>query len=95
MFEKTVKGIAKKMHKDVTAPGTVAAMDIDSGVAVDPELKATRPKLPFSLELPPVINCERGLWRRTAAPSNRKAEEKPAGTKDPTSVSRVESWMST
>ncbi|KAF4216815.1 hypothetical protein CNMCM8980_007352 [Aspergillus fumigatiaffinis] len=95
MFEKTVKGIAKKMHKDVTAPGTAATMDIDSGAAADPELKATRPKLSFSLELPPVINCERGLWRRTTAPSNRKAEEKPAGTKDPTSVSRVESWVST
>ncbi|KAF7117342.1 hypothetical protein CNMCM5793_006091 [Aspergillus hiratsukae] len=94
MFEKTVKGIAKKMHKDVVAPGAAATMDIDTGAAADAELRAARAKFSMSLELPPVINCERNLWRRVT-PSNRKAEEKPAGTKDPPSVSRVESWVST
>ncbi|EAW09968.1 TBP-associated factor 8 family protein [Aspergillus clavatus NRRL 1] len=94
MFEKTVKGIAKKVQRDTAASSTAAPLEIDFGT-LDAEPKPARPKVPLSLELPPVINCERDLWRRTTAPSNRRAEDKSPGPKDTTSVTRVESWVST
>ena len=92
MFEKTIKGIAKKMQKNTTALGTVTPMEIDSG-AGDPDVKA-RNKVSLSIELPPIINCERDFWRRTTT-GNRRSEERPPGNKEAPDISRVDSWVST
>lgn len=74
MFEKTVKGLAKKMQKPpVPVPGS--AMEIESGNVVDPEIKRNRTKGPV-IELPPIVNCERDFWRRSATSASR-VEEKP------------------
>ncbi|KNG85561.1 bromodomain associated domain protein [Aspergillus nomiae NRRL 13137] len=92
MFEKTIKGIAKKLQKNTTTPGAAAPMEIDSG-AVDPDVKA-RNKVSLSIELPPIINCERDFWRRTTT-GNRRPEERPPGNKEAPDISRVDSWVST
>ncbi|GLI80710.1 hypothetical protein PoHVEF18_009067 [Penicillium ochrochloron] len=82
MFEKTVKGLAKKLHKDpLAAPGLNAtvgsAMEIDSGLALtfDGDAKA-RSKAPWNPEMGPIVNCERDYWRRTTAASRRGADDK-------------------
>lgn len=82
MFEKTVKGLAKRLHKDpLAAPGlnsTVgSAMEIDSAptLALDADAKA-RSKAPWNPEMGPIVNCERDYWRRTTAANRRGAEEK-------------------
>ncbi|KAI9926103.1 hypothetical protein ASPWEDRAFT_107543 [Aspergillus wentii DTO 134E9] len=92
MFEKTVKGLAKRMQKTASVPGA-APMEIDSGTMADP---SARHKAPLNLELPPIINCERELWRRTTASGNRRPEEKPNPAKGGApNISRVDSWVST
>ncbi|KAE8153163.1 transcription factor TFIID complex subunit 8 C-term-domain-containing protein [Aspergillus avenaceus] len=93
MFEKTLKGLAKKMQKETTVPGPTAPMEIDFG-AVDPEAKPLRNKVSLSIELPPIINCERELWRRTTTGS-RRPEDRSSGTNQAPGVSRVDSWVST
>ncbi|KAB8073122.1 transcription factor TFIID complex subunit 8 C-term-domain-containing protein [Aspergillus leporis] len=93
MFEKTVKGLAKKMQKNTTVSGAAAPMEIDSG-AVDPDVKSSRNNASLSIELPPIINCERDYWRRTTT-GNRRPEERPSNTKDAPDISRVNSWVST
>lgn len=90
MFEKTVKGLAKKTQKPtMPVPGT--AVDIESG-SVDPEVKRQRSKVPFSIELPPIVNCERDFWRRSAVPG--RIPEKPEEPKDAGNLSRVDSFVS-
>lgn len=77
MFEKTVKSLAKKMQlPSALVPGS--AMDIDSG-HVDPQVKRSKTKVPLGIELPPIINCERDFWRRSATrgSGNRTSEQKP------------------
>lgn len=81
MFEKAVKGIAKKTQKPaLPVPGT--AMEIESGNVADPEVKRTRSKVPLDIKLPPIVNCERDFWRRSAVPGNRISEDKPKDAKD-------------
>lgn len=102
MFEKTVKAVAKKSQKNTTFGGIAAPMEIDSGAGPDVEVKPSRGKTTLSVELPPVINCERDFWRRTTASANQsraeeshpKQEEKPNATEG-TNVERVDSWVST
>ena len=74
MFEKTVKSLVKKMQLP-SAPVPGSAMEIDSG-HVDPQVKRSKTKVPLGIELPPIINCERDFWRRSAAPGNRGSEQK-------------------
>lgn len=76
MFEKTVKGLVKKMHKP-TEPVPGSAMEVEQGRVVDPEVKRSKTKVPLGVELPPIVNCERDFWRRSAASGNRTAEKKP------------------
>ncbi|KAJ5220390.1 hypothetical protein N7468_009594 [Penicillium chermesinum] len=74
MFEKTVKGLSKRIQKeqkDPAAPPLGTAMDID----LNPEAEAkARTKGLLSIEMGPIVNCERHLWRRPA--SGPKGEEK-------------------
>lgn len=97
MFEKTIKGIAKKMQKTAPAPGPSTGMEIDSGAGAESDAKQSRQKIALNIELPPIINCERDLWRRTAMASTRKTEEQPhnANAKETANVSKVENWVST
>ncbi|PYH48627.1 uncharacterized protein BP01DRAFT_371554 [Aspergillus saccharolyticus JOP 1030-1] len=76
MFEKTVKGLAKRVQRTATVPGPAAPMEIDSGAGLDTEVKPTRSKLALSIELPPIINCERDFWRRVPSSGSRRTEEK-------------------
>ncbi|KAL2867321.1 uncharacterized protein BJX67DRAFT_371983 [Aspergillus lucknowensis] len=90
MFEKTVKALSKKASRN-TAPGTSSAMDIDSGAA-EIETKPSKSKGLAGMELPPIINCERDLWRRNAN-SGRQRSGETSGTKHTPDLSRVESWI--
>ncbi|PYH91031.1 hypothetical protein BO71DRAFT_333132 [Aspergillus ellipticus CBS 707.79] len=92
MFEKTVKGLAKKTPK--AAPGAAGAMEIDSGAGANTDVKASRSKLSLSIELPPIVNCERDYWRRPPMSGSRRPEEsKPSEAKETTDISRVDSWL--
>ncbi|THC92287.1 hypothetical protein EYZ11_008237 [Aspergillus tanneri] len=95
MFEKTVKELLKKTPKPATVPGLVASMEIDSGAAPDTEIKLNRSKTSLSIELPPIINCERDLWRKSTVSRDRRPEEKTPGVKDTSGIPRVESWVGT
>jgi hypothetical protein len=98
MFEKTIKGLAKRMQKNSTVPGPAAPMVIDSGAATDSDVKPSRNKVSLNIELPPIINCERDLWRRSAVASDRKAEDKPHNAKEAanaSNVAKVENWVTT
>ncbi|CAI7591161.1 unnamed protein product [Penicillium pancosmium] len=69
MFERTVKGLAKKLPKDSHGQSTIgSAMDIDSGIPAE-----ARSKVSWNLELGPIVNCERDQWRR--ATSGRSTED--------------------
>jgi hypothetical protein len=86
MFEKTTKGLAKKLGKDSygSSAGLInSAMEIDSGTA-DADTKA-RLKLSWNMELGPIVNCERDLWRRAASNARRTEENtpKPASSAEP------------
>lgn len=87
MFEKTIKGITKRLQKDPLAPPGVtvggpggSAMDIDSGHTGDADAKA-RHKLFGDLDLGPIVNCERDYWRRTTAASSRNLEDRGVKSK--------------
>lgn len=80
MFEKTVKGLTKKRQKDslATSRGGATmgtAMEVDSGMeeAADPKIRS---KVSWSVEVGPIVNCERDLWRRTTASGTRHTSEK-------------------
>lgn len=93
MFEKTVKGLAKRMQKNASVG---VATEMDAGPLAEQELKPPRSKVSFSFELGPIVNCERNLWRRTTASgNNRRLEEKPLDVKDGGGLTRVDSWVST
>ncbi|OQE38563.1 hypothetical protein PENCOP_c008G04054 [Penicillium coprophilum] len=74
MFEKTIKGISKKQSKDTTS----SAMEFNPG-----DVDKSRLKLSWNMELGPIVNCERDLWRRTSS-DVRRGEEKTS--KPPASV---------
>ncbi|KAL4928214.1 uncharacterized protein BDV17DRAFT_282192 [Aspergillus undulatus] len=93
MFEKTVKGLAKKASNPPAA-GSSNAMDIDSSTAAESEARPGRNKGLAGMELPPIINCERDFWRRNAVSGRQRPEEKSNGTKHTPDISRVESWQS-
>ncbi|KAL4974069.1 transcription factor TFIID complex subunit 8 C-term-domain-containing protein [Aspergillus desertorum] len=96
MFDKTVKGLSKKAPNNVVAAsaGNFNAMEVDSSTAPDSEGKPGGSKGLPGVELPPIINCERGFWRRNAAPGRQRQEEKPSAQHN-SELSRVESWVST
>ncbi|KAL4784772.1 transcription factor TFIID complex subunit 8 C-term-domain-containing protein [Aspergillus varians] len=91
MFEKTVKGLSKKPSKNAPV-GNSNAMEIDSSAA---EAKPGRSKGLAGMELPPIINCERDFWRRSAMSGRQRPEEKSSGAKHTSDLSRIESWVST
>ncbi|CAG8224214.1 unnamed protein product [Penicillium olsonii] len=80
MFDKTAKGLAKKLGKDTHALSGAfgSAMDIDSG-PVDAETKAQL-KLSWNMEMGPIVNCERDTWRRTTSNTRRTEEKTPKPT---------------
>lgn len=69
MFEKTIRGVTKKSNKAAEADGKV----------VDGTQKPTKFSL-ASLELAPIVNCERTFWRKATTGSSKT--DKPADTKD-------------
>ncbi|KAJ6167210.1 hypothetical protein N7497_000053 [Penicillium chrysogenum] len=75
MFEKTIKGLSKK-QKDSHGALPSSAMDIDSGHPADADTKS-RLKLSWNMELGPIVNCERDLWRRTSSNARRGEEKTP------------------
>jgi hypothetical protein len=80
MFEKTVKGLAKKVQKEPLAAtsvnaGPASAMEIDFGPTLDGDVKI-RAKASSNMEMGPIVNCERDYWRRTTAASRRGVEDK-------------------
>jgi hypothetical protein len=92
MFEKTTKGLAKKIAKDSygSSAGLISsAMEIDSG-PMDADTKA-RLKLSWNMELGPIVNCERDLWRRATSSTQRPDDNtpKPASSAEPAEVITV------
>ncbi|KAJ5950147.1 uncharacterized protein N7479_008560 [Penicillium vulpinum] len=87
MFEKTIKGLSKKNSKDSHGTFISSAMDIDSGHPADADTKS-RLKLSWNMELGPIVNCERDLWRRTSSNSRRGEEKtsKPLANVEPADV---------
>ncbi|KAL4944275.1 hypothetical protein BDV06DRAFT_187724 [Aspergillus oleicola] len=95
MFEKTAKALSRKAPKNTPAANP-NAMDVDSSTtAAESEAKSNRPKGLASIELPPIINCERDFWRRNPVLGRQRQEENSSGTKHTPGISRVESWVST
>ncbi|CAG8278168.1 unnamed protein product [Penicillium nalgiovense] len=86
MFEKTIKGLSKK-QKDSHGTFPSSAMDVDSGHPADADTKP-RLKLSWNMELGPIVNCERDLWRRTSSNARRGEEKspKPPASVDPADV---------
>jgi hypothetical protein len=90
MFEKTAKALTKKLNKDpLTTSAAVAlidsAMEIDSGNPADAD--KARAKLLWNMEMGPIVNCERDLWRRTASNTRRGEESaKPSASAEPPEV---------
>ncbi|KAJ6181341.1 hypothetical protein N7519_011802 [Penicillium mononematosum] len=86
MFEKTIKGLSKR-PKDSHGTLPSSAMDIDSGHPADADTKS-RLKLSWNMELGPIVNCERDLWRRTSSNARRGEEKtpKPPPSLDPADV---------
>ncbi|KAL4875654.1 transcription factor TFIID complex subunit 8 C-term-domain-containing protein [Aspergillus karnatakaensis] len=93
MFEKTVKGLSKEASKSATVTSS-NAMELDLNAA-EAEGKTSKSKGLIGFELPPIINCERDLWRRNAASARQRPEEKVSSTKNNPDMSRVESWVGT
>ncbi|KAJ6114407.1 hypothetical protein N7486_000185 [Penicillium sp. IBT 16267x] len=91
MFEKTVKGLAKKLQKDQkdpSAPVLGSAMEIDSGKPGDGDGKA-RSQASWHLEMGPIVNCERDFWRRPATGSREKEEKaskQPSASGEPVNI---------
>ncbi|KAJ5115723.1 hypothetical protein N7456_000071 [Penicillium angulare] len=91
MFEKTVKGLAKKLQKDQkdplapapTATALNSAMEIDSGTHPDGDARS-KLKPSLNLDMGPIVNCERDFWRRPATAIRGKEEKsaKPASGMD-------------
>ncbi|KAJ5516148.1 hypothetical protein N7527_007708 [Penicillium freii] len=81
MFEKTIKGLSKKHNKESHGTFPSSAMDIDSGHPADAD--KSRLKLSWNMELGPIVNCERDLWRRTGSNARRGEEKTP---KPPASI---------
>lgn len=73
MFERTVRGLLKKAQRNApdAASNTAPSMELDPGPGPSGQPKPSRPKLPLSLELGPIVNCERDFWRKSA----KKAEK--------------------
>lgn len=92
MFEKTVKSLSKKTPNNAAA-GDSNAMDVDSAANTNTEANPGKLKGLMGMEFPPIINCERDLWRRNAAPGRQKPEEKGNVDKHTPDASRVESWV--
>ena len=100
MFEKTVKGLSKRLHKNASA--TVADV-MDEGPLAEQELRPTAKALVHNFEVGPAINCDRDLWRRTTA-SGMRGEERPNNNNDDAvddavdgepHLFRVDSWVTT
>lgn len=89
MFEKTVRGLAKKAQRNLATNKTEPLpMEIDGAAAPKPS------KSPLTnIELGPIVNCERGFWRKNATTGRRKTD-KVVETKDD-AVTKVERWVST
>ncbi|KAJ5749357.1 uncharacterized protein N7511_011053 [Penicillium nucicola] len=90
MFEKTTKALTKKLNQDPRTSSAAAAlidsaMDIDSG---NPDADKARTKLLWNMEMGPIVNCERDLWRRTASTTRRGEEndQKPSASAEPLEV---------
>lgn len=81
MFEKTIKGLSKKHGKESHGTFPSSAMDIDSGHPADAD--KSRLKLSWNMELGPIVNCERDLWRQTSSNARRGEEKTP---KPPASI---------
>lgn len=83
MFEKTIKGLAKKAQRNApdAASNIAPSMNIDAGQPGVMEQKPSRPKLPIHFELGPIVNCERDYWRKTASTTGRKVEKKQTDQK--------------
>lgn len=77
MFDKTVKGLVKKMQRSApdAASNTAPSMELDPGPGPYGQPKPSRPKIPISLELGPIVNCERDFWRKSAKQKAEKAEK--------------------
>lgn len=76
MFEKTVKALAKKSSRNTAVAGMAAPMEIESGAGADVEMRTSRSGVTLELELPPIVNCERDLWRRNG-PSRAEGQQGP------------------
>ncbi|KAJ5293602.1 hypothetical protein PENANT_c002G01427 [Penicillium antarcticum] len=90
MFEKTAKALTKKLNKDPHTTSAAAAL-IDSAMEIDsgnPDADKARAKLLWNMEMGPIVNCERDLWRRTASNTRRGEEndQKPSASAEPPEV---------
>ncbi|KAL1963434.1 hypothetical protein VTN77DRAFT_8335 [Rasamsonia byssochlamydoides] len=99
MFEKTVRGLAKKAaQKNNNAVGISDPQPQPQPMEVDGGAAQKQLKSPFAnIELGPIVNCERGFWRKTATgprKTEKVVEAKAVETKD-AALARVERWVST
>lgn len=85
MFEKTIKGLKRK---------PAAAADADGQQPVDSQ-GGGQNEAKFSLatlDLAPIVNCERSFWRKNLS-GTQKAEKLPDAKES--AIAKVERWVST
>lgn len=77
MFERTIRAVTKKSNKTAAAPPALTTTEVDG------KAEGAQKPAKFSmanLELAPIVNCERGFWRKAATGSSKT--DKSADTKD-------------
>lgn len=77
MYEKTMKALIKKSQKATTEAAPWSQSEPNARVAA-------------TIELGPIVNCERGFWRKSASICAR-TNDKPVDVKD-SSADRTERW---
>lgn len=97
MFEKTIRGLMKRSQKPATVPADGQQPSDAQGAAAATAAAAAAQKenkiSMASLDLAPIVNCERDFWRKSkSATATQKAEKLP-DMKD-SAAAKVERWVS-
>ncbi|EEA19191.1 hypothetical protein EYB25_009263 [Talaromyces marneffei] len=85
MFEKTIRGLSKKKPITTAADGQ-QPIDIQGAAQKDAKFSLS------TLDLAPIVNCERSFWRKNAS-GTQKAEKLPDAKES--AIAKVERWVST
>lgn len=87
MFEKTIRGLSKR-KPIATAAAADGQQPVDLQGAAQKDAKFSL----ATLDLAPIVNCERSFWRKSTS-GTQKAEKLPDAKES--AIAKVERWVST